>query len=193
MDDSDRTTPIDSDSDTLVGTPAPAEVLLPLLVDSTAALRTLAPLLLPCRVLAYRDSLPAGLSGAYAPLVGAGNNSVYLGLLADRTNAARIARHVTSNPEGLGELQVREIMCRVARKLAHGLKRRLRSSQAVTVTEPVFISGVIQPSDHELRAAEVVLGTVRATLVIVTRGYATSTASKRSSARPGDTGGLDDK
>lgn len=194
MDDFDDRRPLDSDADNLPGASVvPADMLLPLLVDAAAALRSLAPLLLPCRVLAYRDSLPAGLGGAYAPLVG-GGNSAYIGVLADRSSALRIARRLTLDSEELDELKVRAAMCRVARRLAHGLKRRLRSTQPVAVTEPVFVSGIIQPSgDHDLRAAEVVLGTVRATLVIVARGDATSSASKQSNQDSADAGGLDGK
>jgi hypothetical protein len=187
MDDSEpTTTSVDSVADTLPASPiVPSDVLLPMLVEATAALRTVAPLLLPCRVLAYRDSLPPGLSGAYVALIG-GIDSVYLGVLSDPTSAVSIARRLTVDAEGLDELKVRSAMCRVTRKLAHGLKRRIRSTRSVTVTEPVFVSGIVQPSgEHALRAAEVVLGVVRATLVVVARSGAPSKGGSESPAGQG--------
>jgi hypothetical protein len=162
-----------------------SEILLPLLVEATTNIGTVAPLLLPCRVLAYRDALPPGLVGAYVTLFG-GHESVHVGVLSDDTSCVAIARRSPLARAALDAVGVRTVMCNVARTLGDGLRRRLWTTLHVSVSEPVFVDGIARRTHGlSLRAAEVVLGGARATLVLAQQGdrpTSTRHESTRSSA-----------
>jgi hypothetical protein len=164
------------------GTLGSPDALLPQLVDATTNLSAIGPLLLPCRVLAFRDSLPPGLVGAYVTLLGA-RDSLHVGVLADDASCIALARRMSATTE-LDSVSVRSRMCDIARNLGRALAHRIGGLH-IAVSEPVFVDGIARrTSDVGLRAAEVVLGGTRATLVVVARrNDAESGAWRR---KPGD-------
>lgn len=150
---------------------ASPEAFLPQLIEATSSLGAIGPRLLPCRVLAYRDSLPPGLMGAYVTLLGP-CDSLHVAILGDEVSCVALARRMACGMEQPGELDsvsVRTRVCDIARYLA------MTSGQNMGVThlavgDPVFVDGVAwRTHDAGLRAAEVVLGGTRATLVVVAR------------------------
>lgn len=161
-----------------------SEVLLPLLVEATTNIGAVAPLLLPCRVLAYRDALPSGLVGAYVTLFG-GNESIHVGVLSDETSCVAIARRSPLARASLDAVGVRTVMCNIARTLGDGLRRRLWTTLHVSVSEPVFVDGIARRTHGlSLRAAEVVLGGSRATLVLAQQGERTTSAQESTGGSP---------
>ena len=161
---------------------AQSDTLLPLVVEATVNLAALSPGFLPCRVLAYRDSLPPGLVGAYVTLLGK-RDSLHVGVLSDDASCIALARRVRTNAgRALDGVNVRTSMCDIARHLGEGLGRRIRTRRWVAVSEPVFVDGIARCTrDVGLRAAEVVLGSSRVTLVVVARRKSASRSVERTS------------
>jgi hypothetical protein len=149
---------------------AQRDALLPLVVEATANLAVLSSGFVPCRVLAYRDSLPPGLVGAYVTLLGK-RDSLHVGVLSDDASCIALARRMRANAgETLDGVKVRTSMCDIARSLGEGIGRTIRTRRWVAVSEPVFVDGIARSTrDVGLRAAEVVFGATRATLVLVSR------------------------
>jgi hypothetical protein len=154
-------------SQPLVTLPVSPQEFLPRLIDAASSLGAIGPRLLPCRVLAYRDSLPPGLVGAYVTLL-AGCDSLHIAVLADETGCVALARRMDCIGV-LDAVSVRTRICDIARHL--GMKSGQNAGSVhLAVSEPVFVDGVAwRTHDASLRAAEVVLGGTRATLVVVAR------------------------
>jgi hypothetical protein len=119
-----------------------------------------------CRVLAFRDALPRGLVGAYAPVL-SGDDVVYVGILSDVCGCealTRMFRHSAS----LSESAMRMALPDLVRELANGLLARVDPRACLTVGPPVFVDGVARRArNSRVRAAEVLLGVTRATLVLL--------------------------
>ena len=65
-----------------IGALPSGDALISVLIEAACSLCESAPLLQECRILAYRDSLPPGLIGAYVPVLGA-DNAIHVGILSD--------------------------------------------------------------------------------------------------------------
>lgn len=149
------------------------EALMPRLIEATTSLVSIGPRLLPCRVLAYRDALVPGAKGAYVTLLGAWD-SLHIGILADDASCIALARRMSLTGE-LDSVSVRTRICDIARQLGLALGQmmgdpHLAHLPELAVSEPVFVDGIAyRTHDACLRAAEVVLGGTRATLVVVAR------------------------
>jgi hypothetical protein len=120
----------------------------------------------PCRVLAYRESVPPGLSGSFVAVAGAGR-SLQVGLLADPLGLQALSDALhddgASSPvalvTGASEL---------ATAAARAFRAELPNSEELTLGLPLFVDGgVVVGSDTEVHAADVVLGSTRALLVLL--------------------------
>lgn len=143
--------------------------LLEALLRATDDLRQLAPRLSTLRVLAYRDSLPEGLAGAYVTVLG-DEGALQVIVLADAASRVDLARRFLeiNDKRALEPLEVRTGVCDLAAALGHGLRRRLLNAGRLRSSPPVFVDGVaLATRDQGLRAAEVVLGSVRVTLALM--------------------------
>jgi hypothetical protein len=119
-----------------------------------------------CRVLAYRDSLPPGLVGVYVPVLDA-EDSIHIGILSDVCSCDALAR-MFDETAGRSELRMRTAISQLARDLARGLARRAAPLAQLVVGAPVFVDGVARRTRGSgVRAAEVVFGITRATLVLI--------------------------
>ncbi len=122
---------------------------------------------LPCRVLAYRESIPAGLSGSYVALTGAGQ-ALQVGLLSDVLGWQALSRVSDAN-----DVSGRDAMLEAAGQLvteAVGVFCASRAdSNQFTLGLPLFVEGsVLVGAATELQAADIVLGSTRALLVVLT-------------------------
>jgi hypothetical protein len=143
--------------------------LLHALLRATDDLRQLSPRLSTLRVLAYRDSLPEGLGGAYVTLLG-DRGALQVIVLADTSSRVDLARRFfeLNDRRDLDPLEIRTGVCDLAATLAHGLRRRLSNPEKLLSSPPVFVDGIaLATRDQDLRAAEVVLGSVRVTLALM--------------------------
>jgi hypothetical protein len=120
----------------------------------------------PCRVLAFRESVPPGLSGSFVAVAG-GGRSLQVGLLSDPMGWQRLSQalhdDLVCTPEtlvsGASEL---------ATAAAAAFRRELPDSDELTLGMPLFVDGGVSVGDDtEIQAADVVLGSTRALLVLL--------------------------
>jgi hypothetical protein len=154
------------------------------MVSAVAELSAVVMELSPFRVLAYRASIPAGLSGAEV-VIETKDCEFELMVLTDKDAESELdkallgpqkdAEALRSRRARVGELppdfrrRAREAVCLLAEVVASAFGRRL--AQNATVRRPVFVREVARLlSDSEFQAADVVLGDVRLVLVIATSG-----------------------
>ena len=120
---------------------------------------------LPCRVLAYRESIPPGLLGAYIALT-SGERSLQVGLLSDILGWQSLTRVTVSH-----ETPARDEVVRGACTLVTAAVRALTAElggEAMSIGMPLFVDGsVLACPDTELQAADIVLGSTRALLVLL--------------------------
>jgi hypothetical protein len=123
---------------------------------------------LPCRVLAYRESIPVGLSGSFVAVAG-GGRSFQVGVLCDPLGWSALA-------ETLGEHALRpsegpvNASADVTTFAARGLIEGLRGAGPLSLGMPLFVDGgVAVGKETEIHAADVVLGGTRALVVLLER------------------------
>jgi len=142
------------------------------------ALRDLAELTLGCTVrrrMPRRDDvLPDSVGGQMGGLVYLWGESaaLHVGVLAAPLACQVLASRLLGKPEGalLSHLVVRGAMCELAYLLAGGVRRRAAASSALSVGQPCFLEGTIQPQlGWQVETTEVELDGIAATLVCMTR------------------------
>lgn len=123
---------------------------------------------LPCRVLAYRESIPLGLSGSFVAVAG-GGRSFQVGVLCNPLGWSTLAQR-------LGETALRpsdspvNASADVTTFAARGLIVGLPGIGALSLGMPLFVDGgVAVGKDTEVHAADVVLGGTRALVVLLER------------------------
>ncbi len=123
---------------------------------------------LPCRVLAYRESIPFGLSGSFVAVAG-GGRSFQVGVLCDPLGWSTLA-------ETLGEHALRPSESPVSASAdvtmfaARGLVVGLADEGSLSLGMPLFVDGgVAVGRDTEVHAADVVLAGTRALVVVLER------------------------
>jgi len=122
--------------------------------------------LLSCRVLAYRESIPPGLSGGYIALTSS-ERSLQVGLLSDILGWQSLTR-VTESHETAARDEVIKGACSLVTAAAQALSAEL-GGKALSVGLPLFVDGsVLACPATELQAADIVLGSTRALLVLLT-------------------------
>jgi hypothetical protein len=142
------------------------DALISALIDAASSLCESESRLQECRILAYRDSLPPGLIGAYVPVLGSGS-AIHLGILSDVCSCDALAWLVESSVRR-SDLGTRTALCELTQRLAGVLAHRASPDAPFAVGEPVFVDGIARRTRNtRVRAVEVVFGVTRATLVVV--------------------------
>ncbi|HEX2876316.1 MAG TPA: hypothetical protein VHP33_33920 [Polyangiaceae bacterium] len=135
------------------------------LIAAAEDLEQFAPELAPCRALAYRDSLPGGLIGAYVPIVGRGE-TFHVGVLSDVCSCDLLAGTLARvrEPEERG---VKAPLSALAYQLGLRFLDHVDPDHRLVFRSTIFVDGF---SRHmragRVEAVEVVLGSIRATLVL---------------------------
>lgn len=118
-----------------------------------------------CRVLAYRESVPVGLSGAFVALVGDGR-SFQVGLLSDPLGWQSLDALVR-RAEPFAESHVASALVNL---IARALQAGVPEASSLSLGMPLFVDGgVVVGDDTGAQAAEIVLGNTRALLVLLER------------------------
>jgi hypothetical protein len=131
-------------------------------------------------VLAYRESIPPGLVGSYVALTGSGF-SVQVGLLSDVLGWQSLGRIPSDGLATLTRNVVLETAGRLATRAASALRRGVAQTGDVVVGLPLFVEGgVAVGSEVEVQAADIVLGSTRALLVVLVPRSAAAVVVERS-------------
>jgi hypothetical protein len=142
------------------------DALIRALVAAASALCESVPRLAECRVLAYRDSLPPGLIGAYVPVIGR-DSAIHVGILSDACSCDALA-WLLDDSAAHSALETRSALSELTQRLALGLSPRTGTDAPLVVGAPVFIDGVARRTRGAcVRAVEVAFGVTRATLVVI--------------------------
>ncbi|HEV8547735.1 MAG TPA: hypothetical protein VGQ57_01885 [Polyangiaceae bacterium] len=121
---------------------------------------------LPCRVLAYREAVPPGLVGSYVALTGPGLR-LQVGFLSDVLGWQSLGRRADDGLATLSKNVVLETASRFVTSAASALCRGFAPASDVAVGLPLFVEGgVAVGADVEVQAADIVLGSTRALLVV---------------------------
>jgi hypothetical protein len=117
----------------------------------------------PCRVLAYRESIPVGLAGAYVSLTGP-ERALQVGFLSDWLGWQQLARG------GAGEVPVRGAIVAQAEELVVAAARALAEADGheFVLGLPLFVEGAVTTgAQNRVQAADIVIGMTRALLVLL--------------------------
>jgi hypothetical protein len=125
----------------------------------------------PCRVLAFRESVPPGLSGSFVAVSGAGR-SLQVGLMSDpmgwQAFNQALQAIVMPTPESLIDGA-----SELAAAAAAAFTQQLPDGAELTLGLPRYVDGDVFISDGtELQAADVVLGSTRALVVLLEQSRA---------------------
>jgi hypothetical protein len=116
-------------------------------------------------VLAYRESIPPGLVGGYIALTGS-ERALQIGLLSDILGWQSLTR-VTESHETPARDEVVRGACTLVTAAARALSAAL-GGDAMSIGLPLFVDGsVLACPETELQAADIVLGSTRALLVLL--------------------------
>ena len=137
----------------------------------------------PCRVLAYRESVPTGLCGSYVSLSGERAEHI-VGLLSHPLGWEALSKaldHDAPRPEPRGLV---EGACELTKIVADAFRRKLPGGGVVGL--PLFADGMVSSGRHvELTAADIALGSSLVLLVLFTRS-ALDVSVLRGSLRPAE-------
>jgi hypothetical protein len=123
----------------------------------------------PCRVLAYRESLPSGLCGSYVSVSSESAEHI-VGLLSNPLGWESLGRALDRDLPGPEPRGLVEGACELTRIVAHTFRRQLRGCAASAIGVPLFTDGMVSSSRYvELQAADVALGDCLVLLVLFTR------------------------
>ncbi len=118
------------------------------------------------RVLAYRESVPPGLSGAFVALAGE-NRSFKFGLFSDPLGWQSLDAVVRiAEPAGVEAHVASTLVTSIARTL----QASIPEAAELALGLPLFVDGgLVVGKDTEVQAADVVLGQTRALLILLER------------------------
>lgn len=134
---------------------------------------------LSCRVLAYRESIPPGLVGGYIALTSS-ERSLQVGLLSDILGWQSLTR-VTESHETPARDEVVRGACTLVTAAARALSAEL-GGDGVSIGLPLFVDGsVLACPETELQAADIVLSSTRALLVLLAPRSSEAATSDESS------------
>jgi hypothetical protein len=123
----------------------------------------------PCRVLAYRESVPSGLCGSYVSLSGEKTEHI-IGLLSHPLGWEALSRsldHDLPRPESRGLV---DGACEIGKIVADAFRSRSPDTSASVVGLPLFAEGMVSSGRRiELQAADVAIGGSLVLLVLFSR------------------------
>jgi hypothetical protein len=123
----------------------------------------------PCRVLAYRESVPSGLCGSYVSLSGERTEHI-VGLLSHPLGWEALScalDHDSPLPEPRGLV---EGACEIGKIVAEAFRSSLPDAAGAIVGLPLFAEGMVSSGRRiELQAADVALGGSLVLLVLFSR------------------------
>jgi len=123
----------------------------------------------PCRVLAYRESVPSGLCGSYVSLSGERTEHI-VGLLSHPLGWENLSRALDRDCPLLESRGLVEGACEIGKIVAHAFLACLPDGAASIVGLPLFAEGTVSSGRRiELQAADVVLGDSLVLLVLFSR------------------------
>jgi hypothetical protein len=118
-----------------------------------------------CRVLAYRESVPVGMSGVYVSLVDV-HRAFHIGLLSDPVGCRELSEAATASGERMSMVAG---LCKLTMDLVHGFGQEIR---AVSLRAGIPIFSETPPfvcSNVLVETAHIALGRVRAMLALFQR------------------------
>ena len=137
----------------------------------------------PCRVLAYRESVPSGLCGSYVSLSGERTEHI-IGMLSHPLGWETLSRALDHDLPLAESRGLVEGACEIAKIVADAFRARLPEASASVVGLPLFAEGMVSSGRRiELQAADVALGGSLVLLVLFSRSYEARSAV-RSSGSP---------
>ena len=152
------------------------------LLASMTAIERLGLQLSPSRVLAYRESVPSGLLGAYLSAVGK-SRRFQIGLLTDEGGSHQLVRLLARGPQILcrPNQNHREILGKLLLHAATSFVARL-DPEGLQLGPVLFVDGTVHAARSlTVRAADVAFGCTRALLVLMTDDPAADEATARGS------------
>lgn len=133
----------------------------------------------PCRVLAYRESVPTGLCGSFVSVAGAATEHI-VGLLSHPLGWESLARaldHDAPRPDARGLV---EGACELTHIVADAFRRQLPHGVMATVGVPLFADGLVSSCRGvEIHAADLALGGSLVLLVMFSRAAVEARSSRR--------------
>lgn len=138
------------------------------LVSATTQLSSRLPSF-PCRVLAYRESVPSGLCGSYVSLSGEKTEHI-VGLLSNPLGWEALSRALDhdfplAEPRGLVEGA-----CEIGKIVADAFRSALPDTASSIVGLPLFAEGAVSSGRRiELQAADLALGSSLVLMVLFSR------------------------
>jgi len=139
-----------------------------ILLGSMTVIEGLSLQLSPCRVLAYRETVPTGLLGAYLS-VGSKARQFQLGLLTDDCGCCQLGHLLAIGPRAATEAAGcrREVLGTLLLRLASAFAARV-DSEGLLLGPVLFVEGAVHASPSlTIRAADVAFGCTRALLVLM--------------------------
>ncbi len=134
----------------------------------------------PCRVLAYRESVPSGLCGSYVSLSGEKTEHI-IGLLSHPLGWETLSRSLDHDVPLAESRGLVEGACEIAKIVADAFRTRSPEASASVVGLPLFAEGMVSSGRRiELQAADVALGGSLVLLVLFSRSYAARPAVRSS-------------
>jgi hypothetical protein len=135
----------------------------------------------PCRVLAYRESVPSGLCGSFVSVGGATTEHI-VGLLSHPLGWETLARALDHDLPRADARGLVEGACELSRIVADGLRRQWADGERASVGVPLFADGMVSSCRYvDVHAAELALGGSLVLVVLFSRAV----AAARTSCRPG--------
>lgn len=123
----------------------------------------------PCRVLAYRESMPSGLCGSYVSISGASGEHI-VGLLAHPLSWESLGRALDRDLPAAEPRGLVQGACDLARVVAHTFRGQLSGGTAWAVGVPLFTDGMVSSARPvDLQAADIALGGCLVLLVLFSR------------------------
>jgi hypothetical protein len=136
----------------------------------------------PCRVLAYRESVPGGLCGSYVSLSGEKGEHI-IGLLSHPLGWEALSRSLDHDLPLSEARGLVEGACEMGKIVADAFRARLPDATASVIGLPLFAEGMVSSGRRiELTAADIALGGSLVLLVLFSRSQEARPALRSSSS-----------
>lgn len=133
----------------------------------------------PCRVLAYRESVPTGLCGSFVSITG-GSTEHIVGLLSHPLGWESLSRALDHDAPRAESRGLVEGACELSRIVADSLRKQLPQGDRATVGVALFADGMVSSCRYvDVHAAELALGGSLVLLVLFSRASAGVRPSRR--------------